>query len=405
MVNARTATAADFDRAAQIHANSSWFWGIVTAVVVYFFYWWAIIPGVLALLSIVKSVSSTKCAIALCNGTYSTPHPNNGAPDGDAMNNKEMNPNHSKEVDDAIAKLMLAESYGFEDERTLSVPKPVIWEELESRARNAASSQNQRALAISIGGLLTLCWYQCMDGAKPSGLTPDVNADIMKMFDSGDGKDAAAAILNAIGGNEGDLSPRRENDEMRVDSLLAELVPDPEFFKNQIPAIVLNADENMPEFHRMDKTDRFAKGVEILLDEVCSVSTASSAFAGANSSSQTDSDLAFMSLSAIVFLVLDENECHDDEDIEKVLAFTINKYTAVSEKESVPIASKYLSRLRDEKDELASWALWKFRGPITRIHHPNSETVKAGINDLECSLMALQLLSKVKTNAEATDTE
>ena len=90
MTNARTATAADFDRAAQTHANATWFWGIVTAVVVYFFHWWAIIPGVLALLSIVKSVSSTKCADALRNGTYSIPNPNNGAPDGDAMNNKPL---------------------------------------------------------------------------------------------------------------------------------------------------------------------------------------------------------------------------------------------------------------------------------------------------------------------------
>jgi hypothetical protein len=310
--------------------------------------------------------------------------------------NKGMNPDHSKEVDDAINTVMRTTLCGFEDERTLSVPKSAIWKELESRARKAVSSQNQRELATSIGGLITLCWYQRMDGAKPSGLTPDVTSDIAKMFDSGDVKDASAAILNALEGNEGDLSSRRENDEMRVDSLLTELVPDPEFFKEQIPAIVLNVDENMPEFHRMDKSDRFAKAVEILLDEVCSVSTASSAFAGANSSSQMDSDFAFMSLSAIVFLVLDENECHDDEDIKKVLAFEINKYTAVSEKESVPIASKYLSRLRDEEDKIASWALWKFRGPITRIHQPDSETVKAGINDLDCSLLALQLMSKVR---------
>jgi len=85
MTNARTATAADFDKAAQSHAYATWFWGIVTVLVAYFFHWWAIIPVVLTLLSIVKSVSSTKCAIAFRIGTYSIPNPNNGAPNGDEI--------------------------------------------------------------------------------------------------------------------------------------------------------------------------------------------------------------------------------------------------------------------------------------------------------------------------------
>ena len=86
MLNARTATAADFDRAAQAHANATWFWGVVALAVGYFFHWWAIAPGVFACIAILKSVSSTNCAVALRKGTYSIPNPNNGAPDGDANN-------------------------------------------------------------------------------------------------------------------------------------------------------------------------------------------------------------------------------------------------------------------------------------------------------------------------------
>ena len=86
MVNARTATAADFDKAAQTNANATWFWGIITLIIGYFFHWWAIVPGLLAFIAILKSVSCTKYANALRKGTYTIPNPNNGAPDGDASN-------------------------------------------------------------------------------------------------------------------------------------------------------------------------------------------------------------------------------------------------------------------------------------------------------------------------------
>ena len=86
MVNARTATAADFDAAAQRHANSFWFWLIVAAVVYYFYGWWAAAPGLLSVWSIISSVSATKQADRLRKGTYRIPNPNNGAPDGDVRN-------------------------------------------------------------------------------------------------------------------------------------------------------------------------------------------------------------------------------------------------------------------------------------------------------------------------------
>jgi len=86
MVDARTATAADFDAAAQGKANASWFWLIVTAAIGYFFHWWAILPGLLLLLSIVQCISATRYGEKLRKGTYPIPNPNNGAPDGDARN-------------------------------------------------------------------------------------------------------------------------------------------------------------------------------------------------------------------------------------------------------------------------------------------------------------------------------
>ncbi len=85
-MDARTATADDFDKAAQQHANATWVWVIVTALVVWIGGWFALIPGFLAILSITKSVTATSCATKLRAGTYSIPNPNNGAPDGDAQN-------------------------------------------------------------------------------------------------------------------------------------------------------------------------------------------------------------------------------------------------------------------------------------------------------------------------------
>ncbi|PHZ85934.1 hypothetical protein [Paremcibacter congregatus] len=85
-LNARNATAADFDSVAQQHADATWKWLILGGIIYYFFDWWAIAPGLLALLAIVQSVSATLQAQKLRKGTYKIPNPNNGAPDGDARN-------------------------------------------------------------------------------------------------------------------------------------------------------------------------------------------------------------------------------------------------------------------------------------------------------------------------------
>ena len=85
-VDARTATAADFDAAAQSKANACWLWAIAAAVVGFFVGWIALIPAGMALLSIIQSKSATSMAGKLRAGTYSVPNPNNGAPDGDARN-------------------------------------------------------------------------------------------------------------------------------------------------------------------------------------------------------------------------------------------------------------------------------------------------------------------------------
>jgi len=81
MPNARTATAKDFDEAAQNHANASWIFLIISAVVVYFWSWWALIPAALWLLKVVQSISCTMQARNLRQGTYRIPNPNNGKPD------------------------------------------------------------------------------------------------------------------------------------------------------------------------------------------------------------------------------------------------------------------------------------------------------------------------------------
>jgi MFS superfamily sulfate permease-like transporter len=81
-----TATAADFDAAAQRHANAFWLWLIGAAVVWYFARWWAAIPAVLAAWAVASSVGATIMARRLRAGTYKLPNPNNGAPDGDARN-------------------------------------------------------------------------------------------------------------------------------------------------------------------------------------------------------------------------------------------------------------------------------------------------------------------------------
>jgi hypothetical protein len=84
MVDARTATAADFERAAQRHANLFWVWLVVAALA----WWlvapvWAAIPGLLALFSAVSSVAATRSASKLREGSYAIANPNNGAAEDD----------------------------------------------------------------------------------------------------------------------------------------------------------------------------------------------------------------------------------------------------------------------------------------------------------------------------------
>lgn len=87
-MDARTATAADFDRAAARHANAFWLWAIISAAVAFFIGWWALLPGLGAALSLLSSVQCTLSADHLRKGTYRIPNPNNGAPDGDANNRR-----------------------------------------------------------------------------------------------------------------------------------------------------------------------------------------------------------------------------------------------------------------------------------------------------------------------------
>ena len=80
-LNARNATAKDFDAAAQKHANASWFYGILSIVIFIYLGPLGFIPLILTILSIIKSISSTKMAMDLRNGTYKIPNPNNGIDD------------------------------------------------------------------------------------------------------------------------------------------------------------------------------------------------------------------------------------------------------------------------------------------------------------------------------------
>tara|TARA_B100001093_G_scaffold515189_1_gene590960 strand:- start:1341 stop:1595 length:255 start_codon:yes stop_codon:yes gene_type:complete len=82
-LNARTATAKDFDEAAQSKANFAWGFGVLTSIIFYFFSWWALVTGAITLLTIIQSVSATKQASNLRNGTYKIPNPNNGIDDSE----------------------------------------------------------------------------------------------------------------------------------------------------------------------------------------------------------------------------------------------------------------------------------------------------------------------------------
>jgi hypothetical protein len=87
MVDARTATAADFDAAAQRNAHAFWVYAIVAGLVWWLAsIWWAAFPAALALWCVYTSVGATMAARELRKGSYRVPNPNNGAPDGDATN-------------------------------------------------------------------------------------------------------------------------------------------------------------------------------------------------------------------------------------------------------------------------------------------------------------------------------
>lgn len=88
MVDAHSATAADFDRAAQRNANAFWRWLVATGVCWWVApsWWWAVVPGLLCLWNASNSIGATLAGRSLRKGTYRVYNPNNGAPDGDAAN-------------------------------------------------------------------------------------------------------------------------------------------------------------------------------------------------------------------------------------------------------------------------------------------------------------------------------
>ena len=73
-IAARSATARDFDAAAQKHANTFWFWLVVAAIIYYFLKWWAVIPALLAIWAAISSVGATKAASNLRNGRVALPY-------------------------------------------------------------------------------------------------------------------------------------------------------------------------------------------------------------------------------------------------------------------------------------------------------------------------------------------
>lgn len=87
MANARTATASDFDKAAQRHAHVFWLLLVAAGIVWLLVSWvWAVFPGAVAVLCAAQSVSATKAAHAIRSGSYRIPNPNVGAVDGDVRN-------------------------------------------------------------------------------------------------------------------------------------------------------------------------------------------------------------------------------------------------------------------------------------------------------------------------------
>ncbi len=81
-INARTASASDFDAAAHSNANAFWIWAIVAGIVFYFLKWWSVIPALFAIWCAITSIGATRAASSLRKGTYRIPNPNNGIRDG-----------------------------------------------------------------------------------------------------------------------------------------------------------------------------------------------------------------------------------------------------------------------------------------------------------------------------------
>jgi hypothetical protein len=113
-LNARSATAADFDASAQKHANAFWFW-LVTAVGIYYFIgWWAVFPALGAGWSAVSRVVTTIQAKKLRQGTYGISNPNNGvvgckAPDPDSKESLEEKMRQVMTVINAYGAFLMSE--------------------------------------------------------------------------------------------------------------------------------------------------------------------------------------------------------------------------------------------------------------------------------------------------------
>jgi len=87
MVNARTATAADFDKAADASARAFWVAAVIAGAVWWFAGpWWAAVPALISLYCGLQAVGASRAAANLRSGTYRLPNVNNGAPGGDASN-------------------------------------------------------------------------------------------------------------------------------------------------------------------------------------------------------------------------------------------------------------------------------------------------------------------------------
>jgi len=84
MIDPRTATAKDYDKAARLHGNGAWASVAITIVVWYFFDWFALIPLANVFYCGLKVLSYTKAEMQLEKGIFKTPNRNNGAPNGDA---------------------------------------------------------------------------------------------------------------------------------------------------------------------------------------------------------------------------------------------------------------------------------------------------------------------------------